>query len=343
MALTADLRSDTVTRPSPAMLEAMASADVADDVLEGDPTTRRLEEVIADMLGKEAALFVPSGTMANQIAVRLHCGRDEEFICESTCHIYVYEQAGYAQLSGVAAQALPGVEGVLSTEQVAAAIRPDDDHFPRTAMLAVENTANKAGGIVQPQATVEALCELARSRGMTTHMDGARFFNAAVATGLAPDQLASPFDTVSVCFSKGLGAPVGSALCGSSRLVSKAQRARKLYGGGMRQSGFLAAAGLYALENNIHHLSQDHQHAHQLAAAIGSCAKLRLLAEPQSNIVIFRVDDSLGTAEKFEQQLATRGVLSLAIGPTTIRLVTHLDVSPEQISYACTEITDIAK
>lgn len=343
MALLADLRSDTVTRPSPAMMQAMSTAEVADDVLEGDPTTRRLEEAVARLLGKEAAMFVPSGTMANQIAVRLHCGRDEAFICESTCHIYVYEQAGYAQLSGAAAHPLTGDRGVLSVEQVTAAIQPDDAHFPRTAMLALENTANKVGGVVQPQDVVQSLCDAAHQRGLTTHLDGARLFNAAVATGLEPSRLVEPFDSVSVCFSKGLGAPVGSALCGSADFIRRAGRVRKLLGGGMRQSGFLAAAGLYALENNVERLNLDHQRAGQLAAAVGSSSKLELLAEPQSNIVIFRVDDSLGTAEQFVGQLESRGVLALAIGPTTVRLVTHLDVSAEQITHACIAIVDASR
>ncbi|GAB5403298.1 MAG: GntG family PLP-dependent aldolase [Aureliella sp.] len=331
----ADLRSDTVTRPSAGMLEAMMAAEVADDVLEGDPTTRRLEEAVARLLGKEAALFVPSGTMANQIAVRLHCGRDESFICEVTCHINVYEQGGYAQLSGVAAQPLVGERGQLSVEQVLAAIQPDDEHFSRTAMLALENTANKVGGVVQPQSAVQSLCRAAHSRGLTTHLDGARLFNASVATGLDPSELAEPFDSVSVCFSKGLGAPVGSALCGSADFVRRAIRSRKLLGGGMRQSGFLAAAGLYAIENNVERLDQDHEHARLLAGAVRKASDLKLLAEPQSNIVIFSVGDSLGTAEQYVTQLASSGVLALAIGPTTVRLVTHLDVSAEQIAHAC--------
>ncbi len=336
----ADLRSDTVTRPSAGMLEAMLAAEVADDVLEGDPTTRQLEETVARLLGKEAALFVPSGTMANQIAVRLHCGRDESFLCEATCHIFVYEQGGYAQLSGAIAQPLLGQGGVLSVEQVLAAIQPDDEHFPRTAMLALENTANKVGGVVPPQEVVQSLCDAAHSRGLTTHLDGARLFNAAVASGLQPSQLVEPFDSVSVCFSKGLGTPVGSALCGSSDFIRRAVRVRKLLGGGMRQSGFLAAAGLYALENNIERLETDHEHARQLAAAVAESSRLHLLAEPQSNIVIFGVDESLGSAEQFVKQLASRGVLALAIGPTTVRLVTHFDVSAEQIEHALTVLSE---
>src|SRR3954471_9638572 len=256
-----DLRSDTVTRPSAAMRQAMASAEVGDDVLGDDPTILKLQDRIAEMLGKEAALYVPSGSMSNQIGVRIHCQPGDELICEAGCHIYNYEQGAYAQLSGVATRTVDGENGVLRPEQLTGLIRRGDDHLVRTRLVCLENTHNRGAGRIQPYEVVEAICTWAHENELKTHLDGARLFNAVVATGIAARDWAQHFDTVSVCFSKGLGAPVGSALAGPRNLIKQARRARKLFGGGMRQAGVLAAAALYAIDHHVERLADDHAHA----------------------------------------------------------------------------------
>jgi len=338
-----DLRSDTVTRPSAAMRQAMAQAQVDDDVLGRDPTVARVEEKTAELLGKEAALFVPSGSMSNQIAVRLHCGPGSEFFCEEECHIYNYEQGGFAQLSGVVARTFPGEFGVLRLEQFQDQIRIDDEHLVRTRMVTLENTHNHGGGVVLPAAETRRICDWAHAAGLTTHLDGARLMNAAVASGTSAAELAAPFDTVSMCFSKGLGAPVGSALAGPADWIREARRHRKLFGGGMRQSGIIAAGALYALEHNIERLAEDHQHAHLLARAIDQIDGLSLhSAEVHTNIVIFKVDPGLGTAEAFHQALQDRGVLTIPFGGPLIRAVTHLDVSRQQIERAAEILAEVA-
>ncbi len=253
-----DLRSDTVTRPTAAMRQAMANAEVGDDVFGDDPTVNRLQERIAEMLGKEAAVYVPSGTMSNQIGVRIHCQPGDEFICEAGCHIYNYEQAGYAQLSGVAARTVEGDFGVLRLEQLTGLIRGENDHLVRTRLVCLENTHNRGSGRIQPYDEVVRICRWAHDSDLATHLDGARLFNAVVATGISARDWSQHFDTVSVCFSKGLGAPVGSALAGPKELIAKARRARKLFGGGMRQAGVIAAAALYALEHHVERLADDH-------------------------------------------------------------------------------------
>ena len=251
-----DLRSDTVTRPTPGMRAAMAEADVGDDVFGEDPTVAALEDRVAALLGKERAIFVPSGTMSNQIGLRLHCSPGDELICEADCHIYNYEQAGYAQFSGLAVRPVAGEEAILRREQLEGLIRGENDHLPRTRLLCLENTHNRGAGRVLPYDGVVDICDWAHAIGLATHLDGARLWNAAVATGIPPADWAQHFDTVSVCFSKGLGAPVGSALAGHARLIKLARRHRKLLGGGMRQAGVLAAAALYALEHHVDRLAR---------------------------------------------------------------------------------------
>lgn len=331
----ADFRSDTVTRPSPEMRLAIANAVVGDDVFKEDPTIRALEERLAAMLGKEAAIYVPSGTMSNQIAVRIHCAPGDELLCETGCHIFAYEQAGHAQLSAVNARTVDGQFGVLRLEQLEGLIRSGDDHLPFTRLVCLENTHNRGGGKIQPLADVAAICAWAHQNGLVTHLDGARLFNAVVASGISASEWASHFDTVSVCFSKGLGAPVGSALAGPKDLIAKARRARKLLGGGMRQAGMIAAAALYALEHNIQRMADDHANAKRLGAAIGKLAGLKLPnPEIDTNIVIFNVTPELGTAAEFSARLRQQGVLMMAIGKQQIRAVTHLDVSAEDTHRA---------
>ncbi|RMF41397.1 MAG: aminotransferase class I/II-fold pyridoxal phosphate-dependent enzyme [Planctomycetota bacterium] len=329
-----DLRSDTVTQPSTEMRRAMAEAEVADDVLGTDPTADRLQQAVADLLGKEAALLVPSGTMANQIAVKLHCQPGDELVCEAGCHIYNYEQGGFAQLSGVAARPLEGRYGVLRAEQFHDTIRPDNEHFVRTRLVAIENTHNRGGGTIQPLEQVDAICQWAHQHGLATHLDGARLPHATAATGIELHRWCQGFDTVSICFSKGLGAPIGSALAGTRQAIARARRIRKLLGGGMRQVGIIAAAALHALQHHRQRLVEDHQHAQMLAQTIADIDTLELDPPPQTNIVVFRVSPELGTAAQFVQRLAAEQVACLAFGPQHVRMVTHLDVDRAAIERA---------
>jgi threonine aldolase len=317
------------------MRRAMTEAEVGDDVFGDDPTVLRLQDRVAEILGKEAALFVPSGTMSNLIGVRLHCRPGDEMICEAGCHIYIYEQGGYAQVNGVAVRAVEGDCGVMKLDQVQGLVRAADAHFPRTRLLTLENTHNRGGGRIQPYETVETLCRWAHEHGLRTHLDGARLWNAVVATGIEAPRWAQHFDTVNVCFSKGLGAPVGSAIAGPRDLIQEARRHRKVFGGGMRQAGVLAAAALHALDHHRQRLAEDHENAQRLAQAIRQTEGLRLVSEQvDTNLVFFHVDPAWGTAAQFSARLKEQGVLMLATGPTSLRAVTHLDVSRADVDRA---------
>lgn len=330
-----DLRSDTATKPTAAMRAAMADAPVGDDVLNEDPTVNRLQEQIAAMLGKEAAIFAPSGTMTNQIGVRVHCRPGDEIICESGCHIYNFEQGGFAQLSGLAARTVTGDYGVLHVDQLRDLIRPDNCHYVRTRLVCLEQTHNRGGGRIQPFDAVVEICAWAHAHGLATHMDGARLFNAVVATGIPAAQWCEHFDTVSVCFSKGLGAPVGSALAGPRRLIDEALRVRKLFGGGMRQAGVIAAGALYALEHHVERLADDHANAGRLAEHIRGIHGLELRpATIDTNLVIFRVDPRLGSAAEFAARLKHHGLLVGVVARDLIRAVTHLDVDAADMERA---------
>src|SRR5882672_5206304 len=263
-----DLRSDTVTKPSPGMRAAMGAAEVGDDVFNEDPTVNRLQERVAAMLGKEAALYVPSGTMSNQICVKAHTQPGDEMLCEASCHIYVNEAGAPAALSGVTCRTIEGDYGILDLSDLEDKIRPDNDHQVRTRLVALENTHNRGGGRVYPLEKIADISSWARRHGLIMHLDGARLWNAIVATGIPASEWALHFDSVSVCFSKGLGAPIGSALAGSKTFVAKGRRIRKLFGGGMRQVGVLAAAALYALDHHVSRLAEDHRHARIIAQAI---------------------------------------------------------------------------
>ena len=320
-----DLRSDTLTRPSADMRAAMAAAEVGDDVYGEDPTVRRLEARVAELLGKDAALFVPSGTMANQIAILVHTRRGDEVVVGEGTHCMRFEGGAAAAWAGVQF-AVVGRGGLFTSEEMLAAVKPKAEHFPQTSLIVVENTHNLGGGRVFPKAESERLADAARSRGLALHMDGARLWNAAVATGFEARDLAAPFDTISVCFSKGLGAPVGSAFVGSHERVRAARRFRKMLGGAMRQSGILAAAALHALEHNRERLAKDH------AAARGFAERLRGMigievAPVETNIVL--LETSTTAAGSIAQRAAERGVLIHAMGPTTLRAVTHLDISEQ--------------
>lgn len=338
-----DLRSDTVTKPSAAMRAAIAACEVGDDVIDVDPTCDRLEKLTAELLGKEAAIYMPSGTMTNQVGVRIHCKPGDEFICEAGCHIYNYEQAAFAQLSGVACRTVEGPAGVLHVDQLRGLIRPPNDHMVFTRLVCLENTHNRGAGKIQPYDHVEEICTWAHENGLRTHLDGARLFNAVAATGISAEQWSRHFDTVSVCFSKGLGAPVGSALAGTKDMIKEARRHRKLFGGGMRQVGMIAAGALYALEHNRGRLVQDHANAQILAEAIGKAEGISLSpADVDTNIVIFRVDPKLGSAAQFQAEMKAQGVSALAISQTQVRLVTHLDVSEAQCRQAGKIIQTVA-
>lgn len=339
-----DFRSDTVTRPTAGMRAAMAHAEVGDDVFGEDPTANRLQARVAEILGKEAAIYAPSGTMTNLIGVRLHCKPGDEMICEAGCHIINYEQAGYAQLSGIAARTVDGHDGVVEQHQLEGLIRPDNIHQVQTRLVCLENTHNRGGGKIQPYETVERICTWARENGLRTHLDGARLFNAAVATGIDAPRWAAHFDTVSVCFSKGLGAPVGSALAGPRELIDEALRHRKVLGGGMRQCGVTAAAALYALENHVERLALDHQCAQRLADGIARIDELQLTPDQiDTNLLFFKVHERLGTAAELCDRLRDRGVLMLPTAAQTIRAVTHLDVTLEDADHAVEALKNVCR
>jgi len=341
--LPVDLRSDTVTRPTPAMREAMAGAEVDDDVIDVDPTVDRLQQLTAELTGKQAAIFMPSGTMTNQVAVRIHCKPGDEFICEEGCHIYNYEQGGFAQLSGVVSRPVIGAGNLLKLEQLTRLIRPDNEHLVRTRLVCLEITHNRGAGRIHPLSDVEEICAWAHQHGLRTHLDGARLFNAVAASNATAAEWCSHFDTVSVCFSKGLGAPVGSALAGSVEHIAEARNHRKLFGGGMRQAGIIAAGALHALQHHRGLLVQDHQNAQLIAAAVTQANGLTLDPEiVDTNIVIFRVDEKLGSAEDFVQAAGQNGVRLLTFSHEHVRAVTHLDITPQQAQVAAGIIVDTA-
>jgi threonine aldolase len=339
-----DLRSDTLTRPTPGMREAMARAEVGDDVFGEDPTVRRLEERVADLLGHEAAVFVPSGTMGNQIAVRTHTRPGDELFCDVNCHIYNYEAGGPAVLSGVMCRTLEGEHGILDVKQLEGLVRPDDEHHVRSRLVCLENTHNRGGGRLYPIEKVEAIRAWTRQHGLALHLDGARLWNAIVATGIPGQRWGQLFDSVSVCFSKGLGAPVGSALVGPRDFIKEARRSRKLLGGGMRQAGVLAAAALYALDHHIDRLADDHANARLLAEAIADSPGLGIRGPGvDTNLIWFTIDPETGTARDFARALKEHGVVVMSGGPHLMRACTHLDVSADQAKQAATAIRDVAR
>ena len=334
-----DLRSDTVTKPTPAMRAAMAAAEVGDDVFFEDPTVNLLQERVASLLGKEAALFVPSGTMSNQICVKAHTQPGDELLLETACHIYNYEAGGPAVLSGVMCRTIDGDFGILDLSQLEDKIRPENEHLVRTRVVCLENTHNRGGGRVYPLEKIKAISAWAREHGLLMHLDGARLWNAVVATGIAAREWTQHFDSVSVCFSKGLGAPIGSALAGPKEFVARGRKIRKLFGGGMRQAGVAAAAALHALDHHIERLAEDHRNAQVIAEAVADTPGLRLHPpKVDTNLVWFQVDPELGTAKDVAAALRERGVLVHTPGPQMIRACTHLDVSAAQAERAATLI-----
>lgn len=322
-----DFRSDTVTRPTPGMQEAMMKAPVGDDVFGEDPSINQLQEMTAALFGMEAALFCPSGTMTNQIAIKCHTQPGDEVICDESSHIYQYEGGGIALNSGASVKLLYGDRGRINAQQVEQAIQPDDVHRAHTRLVSLENTSNRGGGSCYNFNEIREIRAVCERHGLGFHLDGARLWNAIVANNENPLDYGRIFDSISVCLSKSLGCPVGSLLLGSTEFIKKAKRYRKVFGGGMRQAGIIAAAGIYALENNISRLKEDHVNAKAIAAAIASCSFVKLLLPVETNIIIFELNDTI-SAPQLVKQLKDQDILGYAISPNRVRLVTHLDITP---------------
>tara|TARA_B110000971_G_C19990096_1_gene491529 strand:+ start:710 stop:1720 length:1011 start_codon:yes stop_codon:yes gene_type:complete len=325
-----DLRSDTVTKPSKKMKTFMMDASLGDDVFQDDPTVRELEDKTAKMFGHQAGLFCSSGTMTNQIALMVYLRPGDEVICSSEAHIYNYEGGGIARNSGASARLINRDSGIVYLEEIIDNINPDDIHYPVTSLVALENTINRGGGICYPIAEIERISKFCKSKNIPLHLDGARLFNALVKTGVKSNHIGPLFDSISICFSKGLGAPVGSVLVGSKEFIHKARRVRKVIGGGMRQVGMLAAAGIYALENNIERLAIDHHHADLLAEALSNCSWIDKVMDVETNIVIGYMKESFQNAN-FVDKLQELGVSIVSFGKGRIRMVTHLDISKKDI------------
>ena len=338
-----DLRSDTVTRPTPAMMQAMMQARVGDDVFGEDESINELQERCATMLGHEAALFCPSGTMTNQIAIQVHTRPGDEVICDRLSHIYNYEGGGIARNSGASVRLMDGDRGRFKANDVLSNINPQDSHYARTSLVAVEDTCNKGGGAVWDLDSLSEMSAAARAHGLGFHLDGARAWNACVKRGMWGNsddmrRYGQMFDSLSLCFSKGMGCPVGSILVGSADFIREAHRSRKAFGGGMRQAGLLASACLHAMDQHVDRLAQDHEHASMLEQALSQHPAVASVDPVETNIVIFTLSDA--RSEDAVAQLANLGIACFAFGPDKIRLVTHLDMSTEQVQLACERIAD---
>jgi len=339
-----DLRSDTVTLPTPAMRQAMAQAEVGDDVYGEDPTINRLQELAADLVGKEAGLFVPSGTMSNLVALLTHCNRGDEVILGHKSHTFLFEGGGVSALGGIHSCQIPNqADGALLLQDIENAIRPDDIHHPVTRLICLENTHNRCGGAVVSLAYTRQVGQLASQRGLRLHLDGARLFNAAIAQDVSARELAEPADSVSICLSKGLSAPVGSVLCGSSEFIRRALRIRKQLGGGMRQAGILAAAGIVALETMIERLADDHRRAASLAEGLRNIAGLQLDPErPQTNMVFLNIAESVpDNTRSLAQRLQEHGIKAGVAGSRRFRLVTHYGIEDADIEQTIAAFGEI--
>ena len=325
-----DLRSDTVTRPTPAMLQAMMQARVGDDVFGEDPSINQLESMAAQLFGMEAALYCPSGTMSNQIAIKCHTLPGDEVICEKNAHVYIYEGGGIASNSGSQVRALDGDRGRITADQVSASINPDDVHKARTSLVCLENTGNRGGGSCYDLDEITKIRQVCQDNQLKLHLDGARLFNALVAKKQTALSYGRLFDSISICLNKGLGCPIGSILIGPAPFIRQARRIRKVFGGGMRQAGFMAAAGIYALENHVDRLAEDHAHARQIAAVLEKKDFVASILPVETNIIIFEVEASV-CAKQLAAQLKEQDVLAIAISANQLRFVTHLDITPEMV------------
>ncbi|WP_096271190.1 low-specificity L-threonine aldolase [Paucisalibacillus globulus] len=336
-----DLRSDTVTKPTESMRRAAYEAEVGDDVYGEDPTVNRLEEKAAELLGKEKALFVTSGTQGNQIAALTHCRPGDEVIMEASSHIYIYEVGGFSALANVQIRPVPGINGAMNTVDVKNTIRAENIHYPTTSLICIENTHNLAGGAVLPLSHMQEISQLAKENNLQVHLDGARLFNAQVASGISVKEYAKNVDSVQFCLSKGLGAPVGSIIAGTEEFINRARKWRKMLGGGLRQVGMIAAPGLVALEENINRLAEDHAHAKLLADGLANMNGLKVENKVETNIIIVNVKETKHTPETFVEALKSKGVLAGVFGLDTIRFVTHYDVSREDIDKALIAVQEI--
>ena len=335
-----DYRSDTLTRPTPGMLEAMLNAPVGDDVYGEDPTVNQLEQKVASLFGMDAALFCPSGTMTNQIAIKCHTHPGDEVICDVLSHVYIYEGGGIALNSGSQVRALQSKRGILTAEMVKNAINPDDVHKARTSLVVAENTTNRGGGACYSFSNLTEIKTICKEHNLAFHLDGARVFNAIIANQESPEMYGQTFDSISVCLSKGLGAPVGSVLLGNKEFIKQARRIRKVFGGGMRQAGILAAAGIYALDNHVERLAEDHQHAQILANALAKKDFTKDLMSVTTNIIIFEVGGTF-TPNELASKLKEHGIITTVISPTQIRMVLHLDISPTMVEQTLDVISKI--
>ncbi|HAP35859.1 MAG TPA: low-specificity L-threonine aldolase [Bacteroidetes bacterium] len=337
-----DLRSDTVTRPSKGMRDAMANAEVGDDVFGEDPTVNKLQETVSTLLGKESALFVPSGCMSNQLALKAHTEMGDEVIMEQDAHMFNYETAAPSIMSAVQVKTIPGVRGVFRAEELPQHIRPAIYYMPRTRVICIENTHNRAGGAIFPIEEIKKISAFCKERGILFHLDGARLWNASVATGIPMNEWAQYFDSVSVCFSKGLGAPVGSAICGSREFVTRAHKWRKVFGGGMRQSGIIAAGALYAVQNNVERLKEDHEKAKYFSQELSKIKSFEIdLESVQTNIVLVDVQKTGKTPQEIILLLKEQGVL-ISVGTfTKFRALMHLDVTMEQVKFSAEKFKQI--
>lgn len=328
-----DLRSDTLTRPTPAMLETMFAAEVGDDVYGEDPSVNALQQQAADLFGMEAALFCPSGTMANQIAIRISTQPQDQVICDHKAHIYLYEGGGIAANSLVSTRLVKGDRGRITPQQILENINPEDQHFPTTTLVALENTSNKGGGSYYTLPDIEAISSLCRAHSLRLHLDGARVFNALIAAGESASAYGKHFNTISFCLSKGLGTPVGSMLLGSKADIQQALRVRKMMGGGMRQAGYLAAAGLFALNHHIDRLTEDHRRAQALGEVLAELPYIEEIMPVDTNIVAFKPDTSWASEVDMRNALVEQGVLSSVFGGGYLRFVTHLDIDDQQLDH----------
>jgi threonine aldolase len=325
-----NLISDTVTKPSPGMLDAMMSAEVGDDVFKADPTVNRLEEKVANMFNREAALYFPSGTMTNQTAIKLHTNPGDQLICDKYAHVYNYEGGGVSFNSGVSCKLIDGHRGMMTSNQVEEAINPPDFyHSPLTSLVCAENTTNKGGGACWNFSELEHIKEVCVKHGLAYHLDGARIWNAMVEKGESAKQYGELFDTISVCLSKGLGCPVGSVLVGDKEMIDKALRIRKILGGGMRQAGFMAAAGIYALDNQINRLADDHKKAKEIGALLESLSIIKKVEPLETNIIIFEINEDYLSAEDFIEKLRKKDIHIIGMGSSKLRIVTHMDYTDQ--------------
>jgi len=325
-----DYRSDTVTKPTPEMLKAMMNAKLGDDVFGEDPSINELEELASEIFGMEAAIFCPSGTMTNQIAIKCHTQPGDEVICDESAHIYQYEGGGIASNCGASVKLLMGDRGRISAAQVKASINPDDNHKAHTSLVCLENTSNRGGGSCYDFEEIKRIKKVCLENNLKFHLDGARLYNALVEKEETPKQYGKVFDSISICLSKSLGCPVGSLLLGTQDLIKKARRVRKVFGGGMRQGGFLAAAGIYALENNVHRLKQDHLHARQIGEVLEKKNFVKKLFPVETNIIIFDLEDSI-SAPAWVAMMKEKNIIPYAITPTRVRIVVHLDITGEMV------------